>query len=93
MAYFRLETISGGVGRNDEAGCLYAADRKTDVTIGGGSNVYEREVKETLLGLDGSAERGDWRPASQMGREVRRGLRQQQWSTAVPRDPGRLLSC
>ena len=37
-------------------GCLYAVDRKKDMIISGGSNGFEREVEEALLGPDGIAE-------------------------------------
>jgi long-chain acyl-CoA synthetase len=39
---------SGDVGKFDEDGFLYITDRKKEVIITGGSNVYPREVEETL---------------------------------------------
>lgn len=39
---------SGDVGRMDEDGFLYLTDRKKDMIITGGSNVYPREIEETL---------------------------------------------
>ena len=56
LPYFRLETISGNVSRKDENAYLYAVDRKIDMIFSGGSNGFEREVEEALLGLDGIAE-------------------------------------
>ncbi|MCC6198063.1 MAG: AMP-binding protein [Burkholderiales bacterium] len=56
------ETLRGGwvhtgdLGRFDEAGYLYIADRKKDMIISGGSNVYAREVEEALLALPGVRE-------------------------------------
>jgi long-chain acyl-CoA synthetase len=40
---------SGDVGRHDEDGYLYIADRVKDMIIRGGLNVYPREVEEVLL--------------------------------------------
>ena len=40
---------SGDVGRFDEDGFLVLLDRKKDVIISGGSNIYPREVEEVLL--------------------------------------------
>ena len=42
------ETI-GDIGWMDEDGYLYLADRRTDMILVGGSNVYPREVEEVLL--------------------------------------------
>ena len=50
------ETLRGGwlytgdLGRIDADGYLYVVDRKKDMIISGGSNVYAREVEEVLLG-------------------------------------------
>ncbi len=40
---------SGDVGRFDEDGYLYLVDRKKDMIISGGENIYPREVEEALL--------------------------------------------
>ncbi len=47
---------TGDVGRFDADGYLYIVDRKKDMIISGGSNVYAREVEEALLGLKGIKE-------------------------------------
>ena len=40
---------TGDIGRLDERGNLYLLDRKTDLIITGGANVYPREVEEVLI--------------------------------------------
>jgi acyl-CoA synthetase (AMP-forming)/AMP-acid ligase II len=42
---------TGDVGYLDEAGYLYIVDRKKDMIVTGGANVYAREVEEVLLEL------------------------------------------
>jgi long-chain acyl-CoA synthetase len=39
---------SGDLGRVDEDGCLYIVDRKKELIIRGGYNVYPREIEEVL---------------------------------------------
>ncbi len=41
--------VTGDLGRLDEEGFLYLVDRKNDMIITGGENVYPREVEEVLL--------------------------------------------
>lgn len=43
---------TGDVGRFDTDGYLYIVDRKKDMIVSGGSNVYAREIEETLLALE-----------------------------------------
>lgn len=43
---------TGDVGRVDEHGLLYLVDRKKDVIISGGENVYSPEVEDALRGMD-----------------------------------------
>ncbi|MBI4051076.1 MAG: long-chain fatty acid--CoA ligase [Elusimicrobia bacterium] len=40
---------TGDLGMMDEGGYLYLLDRKKDLIISGGSNIYPREVEEVLL--------------------------------------------
>src|SRR5258707_3842284 len=40
---------SGDIGRYDTDGFLYVVDRKKDMIISGGENIYSREVEEALL--------------------------------------------
>lgn len=47
---------TGDIGRMDEDGFFYLLDRKNDMLISGGYNVYPREVEDVLLGLDGVVE-------------------------------------
>jgi acyl-CoA synthetase (AMP-forming)/AMP-acid ligase II len=44
---------TGDIGRFDPRGLLYLVDRKKDIIITGGENVYSPEVEEVLGGLDG----------------------------------------
>jgi len=47
---------TGDVGRMDEDGFFYILDRKNDMLISGGYNVYPREVEDALLACDGVVE-------------------------------------
>jgi acyl-CoA synthetase (AMP-forming)/AMP-acid ligase II len=47
---------TGDVGYLDRDGYLYLVDRKKDMIVTGGSNVYAREVEEVLLALPGVRE-------------------------------------
>lgn len=42
---------SGDIGRLDDEGYLYLVDRKKDMIISGGENIYSREVEEALVQL------------------------------------------
>ena len=44
---------TGDVGTMDEDGFFYILDRKNDMLISGGFNVYPREVEEILMACDG----------------------------------------
>ncbi|MDV3124533.1 AMP-binding protein [Mycobacterium sp. 21AC1] len=46
---------TGDVGRVDERGLLYLVDRKKDVIISGGENVYSPEVEDAVSALDAVA--------------------------------------
>jgi acyl-CoA synthetase (AMP-forming)/AMP-acid ligase II len=46
---------TGDVGRMDERGLLYLVDRKKDVIISGGENVYSPEVENAISAVDGVA--------------------------------------
>jgi len=46
---------TGDVGRMDERGLLYLVDRKKDVIISGGENVYSPEVEDVISTVDGVA--------------------------------------
>ncbi|MBM3526099.1 MAG: long-chain fatty acid--CoA ligase, partial [Alphaproteobacteria bacterium] len=45
--------VTGDLARMDEEGFLYLVDRKNDMIITGGENVYPREVEEVLLAQPG----------------------------------------
>jgi acyl-CoA synthetase (AMP-forming)/AMP-acid ligase II len=47
---------TGDIGRMDEDGFFYILDRKNDMLISGGFNVYPREVEDVLLECDGVVE-------------------------------------
>ena len=46
----------GTLARQDDDGCYYIVDRKKDMYISGGVNVYPREVEELLHRLPGVRE-------------------------------------
>src|SRR6266702_8200341 len=71
------ETLRGGwlhtgdVGYVDEDGYYYLVDRKKDMIIRGGENIYPREIEDVLLehpGVQGAAVVG--RPDDVRGEEV-----------------------
>jgi len=47
---------TGDVGRLDREGYLYLVDRKKDMIISGGENVYSREVEEAVVSHDAVSE-------------------------------------
>lgn len=47
---------TGDIGRMDEDGYFYILDRKNDMLISGGYNVYPREVEDVLLECEGVVE-------------------------------------
>lgn len=47
---------TGDIGRMDEDGFFYILDRKNDMLISGGFNVYPREVEDVLLSCEGVVE-------------------------------------
>ncbi len=47
---------TGDIGKMDEDGYFYILDRKNDMLISGGYNVYPREVEDVLLEIDGVVE-------------------------------------
>jgi acyl-CoA synthetase (AMP-forming)/AMP-acid ligase II len=47
---------TGDVGYRDEDGYYYLVDRKNDMLISGGYNVYPREVEDVLMAFDGVVE-------------------------------------
>jgi acyl-CoA synthetase (AMP-forming)/AMP-acid ligase II len=49
---------TGDVGYMDEDGFFYIVDRKNDLLISGGYNVYPREVEDVLLSFPGVVEAG-----------------------------------
>jgi long-chain acyl-CoA synthetase len=48
--------LTGDVGRMDAEGYIYITDRKKDMLLINGNNVYPREIEETLLHFPGVAE-------------------------------------
>jgi acyl-CoA synthetase (AMP-forming)/AMP-acid ligase II len=50
--------VTGDLARQDEEGYLYLVDRKNDMVISGGENIYPREVEEVLLAHPAIAECG-----------------------------------
>ncbi|MRH42921.1 AMP-binding protein [Aquibacillus halophilus] len=48
--------FTGDIGYMDENGCFYVMDRKKDMIIAGGYNIYPREVEEVLYEYEGIQE-------------------------------------
>ena len=47
---------TGDIGYLDEDGYIYITDRKKDMIIGGGSNIYPREIEEVICRHPGVSE-------------------------------------
>jgi acyl-CoA synthetase (AMP-forming)/AMP-acid ligase II len=50
--------VTGDLAREDEEGYVYLVDRKNDMIISGGENIYPREVEEVILAHPAVAECG-----------------------------------
>jgi long-chain acyl-CoA synthetase len=50
--------VTGDIARRDDEGYVYLVDRKNDMVISGGENIYPREVEEVLLAHPAVAECG-----------------------------------
>jgi len=75
---------TGDVGRVDEDGYYYIVDRKKDLIIRGGYNVYPREIEEVIYEHPGVAEAAViGMPHAELGEEV---------GAAVARKPGASVS-
>ncbi len=62
---------TGDIGRVDEDGYLYVVDRKKDLILRGGFNVFPRDVEEVLLAHPAVAQAGVvGRPDVRLGEEV-----------------------
>lgn len=49
-------TCVGDMGWLDDAGYLYVSDRKSDMVISGGVNIYPAEIEAVLIGMPGVAD-------------------------------------
>ena len=61
---------TGDIGRMDERGCMFIEDRKKDMILVSGFNVYPNEVEDVVAEHPGRARSRGGRAA---GREVGRG--------------------
>ena len=63
--------LTGDIGVLDEDGRLYIVDRKKDMIITGGFNVYSSEVEQVVQAIDGVAEAAViGTPSERWGEEV-----------------------
>jgi len=78
---------TGDVARKDEDGYIYIVDRKKDMIIRGGYNVYPREVEEVLFQHPDVVEAGVFGvPHADLGEEVAAEVVLHQGSTSTERD-------
>ena len=76
---------TGDLGRVDEDGYFYIVDRKKDMIIRGGFNVYPREVEEVLYGHPAVAEAAVIGiPHEELGEEVGAAVTLKPGATATP---------
>ena len=68
--------LTGDIGAIDDDGLIYVIDRKKDMIITGGFNVYSGEVEQALLDIDGIAEAAVFGvPSDRWGEEVKAMVR------------------
>jgi fatty-acyl-CoA synthase len=76
--------LTGDVGYVDGAGYAYIVDRKRDMIVSGGANVYSAEVERVLLDMDGVSEVAVFGvPHDRLGESV---------ACAIVRTPGTSIS-
>ena len=46
----------GDIGYLDDEGYLYVSDRRTDLVLSGGVNIYPAEIEQALIGMPGVAD-------------------------------------
>jgi long-chain acyl-CoA synthetase len=76
---------TGDIGHTDEDGYLYVVDRKKDLIIRGGFNVYPRDVEDVLLAHPAVAMAGVvGRPDTRLGEEVVAFVSLREGTTTTP---------
>jgi long-chain acyl-CoA synthetase len=76
---------TGDIGHTDADGYLYVVDRKKDLIIRGGFNVYPRDVEDVLLAHPAVAQAGVvGRPDPRLGEEVTAYVALRPGATATP---------
>ena len=76
---------TGDIGRVDEDGYYYIVDRKKDLIIRGGYNIYPREIEEVLYEHPGVAEAAViGMPHPELGEEVGAAVALKPGATATP---------